>query len=80
MYYETYVPMKMTEGCISLATENNARTNFSPSPTWTRPNKFTTTRRWATTTIYWYQRAEPSLSLSTQASDEERKNKSVIPL
>jgi len=25
--------MNMTEGCISLATENNARTSFSPSPT-----------------------------------------------
>lgn len=26
-------PIKMTEGCNSLATANNARTSFSPSPT-----------------------------------------------
>jgi len=33
--------MNMTEGCISLATANNARTSFSPSPTCTtKPEHF----------------------------------------
>lgn len=28
------LPMKMIDGCSSLATANKARTSFSPSPTW----------------------------------------------
>jgi hypothetical protein len=27
------IPIKIIEGCISFATENKARTSFSPSPT-----------------------------------------------
>ena len=49
---EEELPMKMTEGCSSLATENRARTSFSPSPTCTqtRPPSATWRGRQATET------------------------------